>query len=130
MTPLRWALLFALVSATSSLPAQCINDHRENKNGGILVTDFTITGTQNISATDLARITSNMIGSCYNEDSDEIEQRVRISFQNRGAPGCRSDTRRVEIPNQKRPLRRAQQSTEIDLGRDGRLRRFPQAKPA
>jgi outer membrane protein assembly factor BamA len=84
MTPSRWALLFAFLFSASTLPAQCTNDHRENKNAGILVTDFTITGTQTISATDLAAITGEMIGSCYNEDSDEMEPRVRASFQNRG----------------------------------------------
>jgi len=86
MTSLRRALLFALLFTISSLhlPAQCTNDHRENKNGGILVTDFTITGTQTISATDLARISGNMIGSCYNEDSDEMKQRIRALFQDRG----------------------------------------------
>jgi outer membrane protein assembly factor BamA len=84
MTPLRWALLFTLLFAASFLPAQCTNDHRENKNAGIIVTDFTIAGTQSISATDLASITGEMIGSCYNEDSEEMEERVRASFQNRG----------------------------------------------
>ena len=84
MTPFIRALFSAFLLSTSLLPAQCAKDHRENKNGGILITDFTITGTQTISATDLARITSDMIGSCYNEDSDEIGERIRASFQQRG----------------------------------------------
>jgi len=84
MTPVRWILLFVLLLSASPLPAQCANDHRTNKNAGILVSDFTITGTQTISATDLDRITSDMIGSCYDENSSEMEQRVRASFQERG----------------------------------------------
>lgn len=84
MISFRWALFFALLLSASFLPAQCANDRRTNKNAGILITDFTITGTQTISATDLARITSDMIGSCYDEDSDEIGERVRASFQQRG----------------------------------------------
>jgi outer membrane protein assembly factor BamA len=84
MAPLRWALLLTLLFTTSSLPAQCTNDHRESKNTGILIVDFTITGTQAISATELARITDEMIGSCYNEDSEDIEERVRALFQDRG----------------------------------------------
>jgi outer membrane protein assembly factor BamA len=84
MTPVRWAFLSALVLSASLLPAQCANDRRQNKNAGILITDFTIIGTQAISATDLARITSDMIGSCYDEDSDEMEQRLRAAFQDRG----------------------------------------------
>lgn len=83
MTPLRWTLLFLLLPA-SFLTAQCVKDNRTHKNPGIVITDFTISGTQNISATDLARITSDMIGSCYNEDSEEMQERVRASFQDRG----------------------------------------------
>lgn len=84
MIPVRWTLLSALLFSASFLPAQCTADHRQNKNAGILITDFTISGTQTISATELARITSNMTGSCYDEDSEEMEQRLRAAFQDRG----------------------------------------------
>jgi outer membrane protein assembly factor BamA len=84
MTPAQWVFLSALILSASLLPAQCAKDRRQNKNAGILVTDFTITGTQTISATDLARITSDMIGSCYDEDSEEMEERLRAEFQDRG----------------------------------------------
>lgn len=82
LTP--WALFVAIFLSAPFLPAECVNDHRSNKNAGILITDFTITGTQTISTTDLARITSDMIGSCFDEDSEEMEERVRASFQDRG----------------------------------------------
>ena len=83
LTP--WALFVAIFAlGVFSARAECVNDHRSNKNAGILITDFTITGTQTISATDLARITSDMIGSCFDEDSEEMEERVRASFQDRG----------------------------------------------
>ena len=84
MTRSRWALFSAILLSTTFLPAQCANDHREDKNAGVLITDFTITGTQTISATDLARITNEMIGACFNEDSDEIGERIRASFQQHG----------------------------------------------
>ena len=84
MAFIRLAVLFILVSSAACLPAQCAGDQRSNKNAGILITDFTITGTQTIGATELARITSDMIGSCFDEDSEEIEERVRASFQDRG----------------------------------------------
>ncbi len=84
MTRFHWALFSALFFLPISLHAQCSNDNRENKKAGILVTDFTITGTQAISQTDLARITGGMIGSCFDEDSEEMEQRVRASFQDHG----------------------------------------------
>ena len=84
MTPVRCTLLLALLFSASFLVAQCTTDNRKNKNSGVLITDFTITGTQTISATDLERITSDMIGSCYDEDSEEMEQRLRAAFQDRG----------------------------------------------
>jgi hypothetical protein len=82
LTPL--ALFFALFFSAAFLHAECVNDHRSNKNAGILVADFSITGTQTISATELARITSDFIGSCFDEDSEELEERIRASFQERG----------------------------------------------
>lgn len=84
MTPFRWALISTILLSGSLLQAQCAKDHRENKNAGILITDFTITGTQTISATDLARITNDMIGSCFDEDSEEMQERLRAAFQDRG----------------------------------------------
>ena len=85
MTRVRWVVFVStLILSASLLPAQCANDGRQNKNAGIQITDFTITGTQTISATDLARIPSDMIGSCYDEDSEEMEQRLRAAFQDRG----------------------------------------------
>jgi outer membrane protein assembly factor BamA len=80
-----WVLfVMILARAGFSAHAECINDHRSNKNAGILIIDFTITGTQTISASDLAGITSDMIGSCFDENSEEMEERVRASFQDRG----------------------------------------------
>jgi hypothetical protein len=84
MAPVRRVLSFVLVFPAAFLSAQCSNDHRTNKDAGIQITDFTITGTQTISATDLARMTTDFIGSCFDEDSEELEERVRASFQNRG----------------------------------------------
>ena len=84
MASVRRALFFAVLFSSAFLPAECTNDHRTNKNAGILVTDFTISGTQTISATDLARMTTAFIGSCFDEDSEEMEERLRASFQDRG----------------------------------------------
>ena len=84
MAPVRVACLAVLILSASLLSAQCANDRRQNKNAGILISVFTITGTQTISAPDLALITSNMIGSCYDENSEEMEERLRAVFQDRG----------------------------------------------
>src|ERR1700681_192912 len=78
------ALFVALFFSVAFLHTECVNDHRSNKNAGVLITDFTITGTQAISATELARITGDLIGSCFDEDSEELEERIRASFQDRG----------------------------------------------
>jgi outer membrane protein assembly factor BamA len=64
--------------------AQCAKDHRDNKKGGILVTDVTIAGTQTISATELAGMTGELTGDCFDDDSDEMGERVRALFQERG----------------------------------------------
>jgi outer membrane protein assembly factor BamA len=64
--------------------AQCAKDHRTNKNNGILISDFVVTGTQTLGATELARITGNLTGSCFDEDSEEMGERVRAEFQDRG----------------------------------------------
>jgi outer membrane protein assembly factor BamA len=85
-SPIRVAirLLLALVCTAVVAQAQCANDNRDHKKGGILVTDFTITGTQTLSATELAQITGEFTGSCFNDDSDEMGERVRALFQNEG----------------------------------------------
>lgn len=64
--------------------AQCAQDHRTNKNSGILVSDFVVTGTQALSTTELARITGNLTGSCFDDDSEEMGERVQAQFQDRG----------------------------------------------
>ena len=84
MRLILWALSSAFFLSVAFLHAECVNDYRSNKKAGILITDFTITGTQTIGATELARITSDLIGSCFDENSEELEERIRASFQERG----------------------------------------------
>src|SRR5579864_4777293 len=82
LTP--WTVFLALLLSAAFLRAECANDHRSNKNAGILITDFTITGTQTIGGTELADITSDLIGSCFDDNTEELGERIRASFQNRG----------------------------------------------
>ena len=84
MRLILWGLFLGLFFSATVLPADCVHDNRTKKNAGILITDFTITGTQTIGANELARVTSDLIGSCFDEDSEEMEERVRASFQERG----------------------------------------------
>jgi outer membrane translocation and assembly module TamA len=84
--PIRVLLAFVgmAVCTTAGTWAQCAKDNRSDKRGGILVTDFTITGTRALSASEMAQITGALTGSCFNDDSDEMGERVRALFQDRG----------------------------------------------
>jgi outer membrane protein assembly factor BamA len=76
LSPFFSRLLFCPLSAsTITVPTRRLESY---------ITDFTITGTQTIGATELARITSDFIGSCFDETSEELEERIRASFQERG----------------------------------------------
>jgi outer membrane protein assembly factor BamA len=77
-------LLLVCLFLTSPLPAQCSQDHRSDKKAGILVSDFTITGTHSLSSGEIKGIEAELAGSCFDEDSDEMGQRVRALFQDRG----------------------------------------------
>ncbi len=81
----RWIWAAALISCLPiGLTAQCANDHRDQKKDGILVTDFAITGTLTLSATELAGMTGSFVGNCFNDDSEEMGERVRALFQDKG----------------------------------------------
>jgi len=82
----RAVLMFSLAGClTISCFAQdCPSDHREHKTGGVLVKDVTITGTQNLTSDELLRMSGSMIGACFNDDSEEIGERLRAQFQDRG----------------------------------------------
>ncbi len=59
-------------------------DHRSNKSRGIVVADFKIAGTGKIGSVELSKIVNTFTGSCFNDDSEELEERVRAAFQQRG----------------------------------------------
>ena len=80
--PIR--VLIVLAVFTIGAWAQCTKDNRQERKGGILVTDFTITGTKTLSATEIAGLTGELTGACYNDDSDEMSERVRALFMDRG----------------------------------------------
>jgi outer membrane protein assembly factor BamA len=78
------SLVLTLVSAT--VHADCIKnrDHRSNKNSGVLITDLIISGAQTLSSNELNEVRGELTGGCYNDDSDELQERIRAIFQNRG----------------------------------------------
>lgn len=59
-------------------------DNRSNKQGGILINEMVVSGTQAIDSTELAGITGNFTDSCFNENKEEISERIVDQFQQRG----------------------------------------------
>jgi hypothetical protein len=90
-----WGVVLTVLCASLWMGAQCANDQRSEKKGGVVVTDFTITGTRTLSASQLAEITGDFIGSCFNDDSEEMAERVRAEFQNEGY--FRADVKHVTV---------------------------------
>lgn len=76
-------LIFLCGVLTTALAAQCAQDHRTNKKAGIVVNDLSVEGTTTLTSAELAGITAAFTGSCFDDDSDEMGQRLRMLFQNR-----------------------------------------------
>lgn len=76
-------VFFALVTLVR---AQCMKsqDHRRDKNGGIIVEHVELTGTRAVSSEEIAEITANIAGSCFDESDDEIGFRIKDLFQQHG----------------------------------------------
>lgn len=50
----------------------------------ILVESFAISGTQSVDSSELAEITNSIAGSKFNDDPDELQERIRAQFQDHG----------------------------------------------
>src|SRR5580704_5253498 len=83
---LRHVTRVLLVATSFSVLAysQCAKDNRSDEHGGVIVTDFTINGTTTLNSTELARLSGEFVGSCYNDDSEEMQERLRAAFQEHG----------------------------------------------
>jgi outer membrane protein assembly factor BamA len=79
---MRQLLVIACLAVVAR--GQCANDQRSEKRGGIVVSDFTITGTTTLSSPELEQLTGSFVGSCYNDDTEELQERLRAAFQDRG----------------------------------------------
>jgi outer membrane translocation and assembly module TamA len=77
-------LPLTLLLLSSFAHAECVQDYRSNHDSGVVVADFVITGTQKLSTAILGGITSKVIGSCFDDSSEELGERIRILFQDRG----------------------------------------------
>jgi outer membrane protein assembly factor BamA len=78
--------LLACAFLPALLRADCPGDHdnRFRKASGLLITDFSISGTHTLSSEELLRITSQLTGYCFDEDTEELAARIRASFQDQG----------------------------------------------
>ncbi|HWR35226.1 MAG TPA: POTRA domain-containing protein [Clostridia bacterium] len=68
------------------LQGQCISkqDYRTDKKAGIVVQQLILSGTRAFDSTQIAEVTANFVGSCFNGNAEEIGERIRDQFQKRG----------------------------------------------
>ena len=81
-----FAAVLACFVLSTLLHANCTSDQdkRSDKTFGLLITDFTISVTQTIDSAELARITSQLAGDCFDDNPAELEERVGALFKDRG----------------------------------------------
>ena len=86
MKLLCWLLAIGIIPAIPARADDCApkTDHRSDTSSGIVIRDFVISGTRTLDSAELSRISGTFIGSCFDDDKEEIEERARAEFQNRG----------------------------------------------
>ena len=55
-----------------------------------------LSGTRGLSTSDLARIKGTMVGWCFDENSEELQERIRALFQDKGHLDCQVDNVRIK----------------------------------
>ena len=81
---LNWAMVISallFVSCQSSLAQNKNEPLGERK---IVVESFVISGTRAVDSAELVEITSSMTGSTFNDDAEELRERIQAQFQDRG----------------------------------------------
>jgi outer membrane protein assembly factor BamA len=89
----RLLMIFISLSALSLFAfsqSSAPTDHKK-----VLVESVIITGTQSLSSADLAEITDSLAGGKFNDDSDELSQRIYAKFSDRGY--MRAQVEKLEI---------------------------------
>lgn len=98
----RFVTAFAVgLFFTTLLHSQCEpkHDFRSDKNRGVLVGDVVITGTRALDSAELADISTNFSGSCFNDSSDEIRERLKDQFQQHGFFMAKVSSVRLKAPD-------------------------------
>jgi len=85
----RWAfktarILSCLVLSFSATLGLAQTQSQSLDQRKILVESFAISGTQSIDSAELAEITNVFAGSTFNDDADELQERIRMQFQDHG----------------------------------------------
>jgi len=88
--------LTAVAFLASLAHAECREDHRSRKSTGLLIVDLAISGTHGLSTSDLSRIKGDMVGSCFDENSDELEVRILGLFLDKGYFECKVESVRIK----------------------------------
>jgi hypothetical protein len=83
---MRAVALLLVLTAAQSLIAQCRDgrDGRSNHHGGWLIADAKIAGTETLASDVLSAIESEVIGTCVDGDTHEVDVVIRAAFQNKG----------------------------------------------
>ncbi len=76
---LVFALLFVFFRSNVTQAQTQSADERK-----IVVESFVISGTRSVDSAELSEITNSMVGSRFNDDAEELQQRVKAQFQDRG----------------------------------------------
>jgi hypothetical protein len=114
------AVLFCIFLPVVLL-ADCAPDYRSDKKSGLFIADVMINGTVSISSLELSKIKSNLIGACVNENSEELEERVRALFQNEGYFGASVTNLRIKPSDPLAVPKPATLETEVVEGPQYRL---------
>jgi len=93
MRMIRLIPLFAFSVFLSALSyADCIKDERSSKTSGVSINVLSIVGVRTLSSDELANITSEFIGTCFNDDSEELGNGFRPRFKAAGISWHQSRT--------------------------------------
>jgi outer membrane translocation and assembly module TamA len=81
--------LFTVVTTlllAPSLLGQCTGklDQRSSKTSGVFIADMKIAGTRTLGSNQLNNLASKLVGLCFDDDPEELKERVRLLFQDRG----------------------------------------------
>jgi outer membrane translocation and assembly module TamA len=80
------ALVAFCVFFSALVHSQCDSkqDYRSAKNGGIVIEQMVLNGTQAFDSTEIAGITAQFISSCFDENAPQLSERLLDQLQQRG----------------------------------------------